>query len=78
MRTLIMSVLLATSVALPAMAQDRDFRQRERGGENAGEPRDEARAARRAERAERVEGERPQRADSRPPAIQLHIDRRSH
>ena len=63
MRTLIMSVLLATSVALPAVAQDRDFRQRDRGGENAGEPRDEVRAARQAQRAERVEGERPQRVE---------------
>ncbi|MCY7398928.1 MAG: RcnB family protein [Sphingomonas bacterium] len=72
MRRLLLSVLLATSVAMPAMAQDRDFRDRDRGGQDASEPGDEARPAPRAERAEspqrderpqRVERERPQVAD---------------
>ena len=66
MRTLILSALLATSVAMPAVAQDRDFRQRDRGVQEVGEARDEARAARRAERAVRVEAthaERPERVE---------------
>ena len=86
MRRLILSVLLATSVAMPAMAQDRDGRQRDRGERSASSAqRDEARAARRAERAERpqrVERERPQavereaRSEVREQAVVQRRDRR--
>ena len=64
MRNLILSALLATAVAMPATAQDRDFRQRDRAAQSDGEPRSEARAERRAQRAERATIERPQ-ADER-------------
>ena len=66
MRNLLLSVVLATSVALPAMAQDRDFRKHDRSERDASEPRDEARAAQRVERAERIEvmrAEPPERVE---------------
>ena len=53
MRTLMITVLLATSVALPALAQDRSGRDRDRDAQST-EQRDEARAERRAQRAERA------------------------
>ena len=74
MRRLIVGILLASSVAMPAVAQDRDFHPRERGGQDVGEPREEARTARRAERAARVEvmrAERPERVERQ---VQ-HVDR---
>lgn len=54
MRRIILSVLLATSVAVPALAQEREGR-RERGTQSASEPHNEARIERRAQRAERRE-----------------------
>ncbi|MDQ3074553.1 MAG: RcnB family protein [Pseudomonadota bacterium] len=63
MRKLMLTVLLATSVALPAMAQDNGGR-RDRGEQAESGQNDEARAARRAARAERrQQDERPQRAE---------------
>ena len=60
MRNLILMALLATSAAMPAMAQDRG-RERDRGEQNE---RSEARETRRAERAERREqAQRPERAE---------------
>jgi hypothetical protein len=60
MRNLILMALLATSAAMPAMAQDRDH-DRDRGTRSE---RSEARAERRAERAERPErSERAQRSE---------------
>jgi hypothetical protein len=60
MRNLILMALLATSAAMPAMAQDRG-RDRDRGEQSE---RSEAREARRAERAERREqAQRPERAE---------------
>jgi hypothetical protein len=63
MRKLILTVLLATSAAMPTMAQDRDFGGRHRGGSGheSSEQRAAAREARQAQRAERAE--RPQRAE---------------
>lgn len=76
MRKMILSALLATCVALPAMAQDRDFRQRDRSEQRAGEPRDEAREARRAERAAaRERGEQSQQAVQRPDAGERAVRR---
>ena len=70
MRKLLLSVLLATSAAMPAMAQDRDFGQHDRDAQDASEPRDEARAARHAERDEgRQHAERPQRAERERPQV---------
>lgn len=62
MRKLILTMLLATSAAMPAMAQDSGpGRHRDRGEQT---DRSEARAERRAERAERREqSERPQVAE---------------
>ncbi len=65
MRKLMLTVLLASSAAMPALAQDRDFGgRRDRGSqEHSSEQRSEAREARRAQRAERpqaVERERRQ------------------
>ena len=64
MRKLILSVLLATSVAMPAMAQDRDGRERDAGGEvhrasSATKParRGGAERAERPQRAERPSGQ---------------------
>lgn len=52
MRKLILTMLLASSVAAPAMAQDRDFGGRDRAAREApSEERQQAREARRAERA---------------------------
>ena len=60
MRKLMLMALLATSAAMPAMAQERG-RDRDRGEQNE---RSEAREARRAERAQRPErAERPQVAE---------------
>ena len=62
MRKLILTVLLATSAAMPAVAHDRaPDRHRDRGSQNE---RSEARTERRAERAQRSErAERPQVAE---------------
>ena len=69
MRKLILTVLLATTAAMPALAQDGSSdRRRDRGEQSeAREARQEARAAQRAERAERSQraerAERPERAE---------------
>ena len=62
MRKLMLMALLATSAAMPAMAQDRGpDRHRDRGSQN---DRSEARAERRSERAERREqAQRPERVE---------------
>ena len=69
MRNYLLSVLLATSVAMPAMAQDRDGGQRDRGEQSASsDERQQARAERRAARAERGDNEqRPERAERERP-----------
>ncbi len=61
MRKLLMTILLATTVAMPAMAQEVARHQDEASHEASREPRDEVRATRRAERAERVEARRAER-----------------
>ena len=68
MRKLMLTALLAASVAMPAMAQDRDFGgRRDRGTQEASsEQRSQAREARRAQRVERqaqATSERPQVAE---------------
>ena len=65
MRNLMLIALLATSAAMPAMAQDGQGRHRDRGEQNErSEARAERQAERRAERAQRPErAERPQVAE---------------
>jgi len=77
MRKLILTVLLATGAAMPAMAQDKQGRQHDSGNHEASsEQRNEARAEQRAERAARVEAthaERPQRGEPQEHQVERQI-----